>query len=396
VADASTPEADTPVGCAERTGGFRLTSSELAGAFGDLGTLVPFVAAYLAVVRLDPTAVLVAFGAAYLVVGIVYRTPFPVQPMKAIGAVAVAQSVPATALSAGTVHAAGLVTAVVWTLLAVTGLAQRVATWIPRPVVTAIVMGLGLSLMLDALALMSAAWPVAAVLLALAFVLLGRRSFLAMLVLLGAGAGIALYDDPGLAARFAAIELGPRAPAFGLAHIGWHELWTGATLLALPQVPLTLGNAFIATVEQANRLFPGRPVSQRAVALSTGLMNFWSAGIGGVPMCHGAGGMAGHVQFGARTGAAPVVIGAILLLGGLFCADAVALFFHAFPRPVLGVILFLAGAQLALANCGLGSARHERFVVLTTAAVAVWHVGVAFVFGLLVSLALRRDWMRLT
>lgn len=392
----ATPTSDAETSVIQAgSGGFRLTLSELSGAFGDLGTLVPFIAAYLAVVKLDPTAVLVAFGVAYLVVGMVYRTPFPVQPMKAIGAVAVAQSVPATALSAAAVHAAGLVTAVVWTLLAVTGLAKHVAAWIPRQVVVAIVMGLGISLMLEALHLMSESWAVATLLLALALALLGRRSFLAMLVLLGAGAALALYQDPGLTARFAAVEFTPRLPAFDFAHIGWHELWIGATLLALPQVPLTLGNAFIATVEQSNRLFPARPVSERGVALSTGLMNFWSAGIGGVPLCHGAGGMAGHVQFGARTGTAPVIIGGVLLLGGLFFAEAVALFFHAFPRPVLGVILFLAGAQLALANCNLGNAKSERFVVLTTLAVAIWHVGLAFVFGLLVSLALRRDWMRL-
>lgn len=249
--------------------------------------------------------------------------------------------------------------------------------------------------MLDALQLMSGDWPIAAVLLALALALLGRRSFLAMGALLVVGGVLAVVDDPTLPARFAAADTGLRAPAFGFAQIGWHELWIGATLLALPQVPLTLGNALIATVEQSNRLFPGRRVTERGVALSTGLMNFWSSAIGGVPQCHGAGGMAGHVQFGARSGTAPVVIGTLLLLGGLFFAEVVALFFYAFPRPVLGVILFLAGAQLALANCQLGSAKEERFVVLTTMAVAVWHVGVAFVFGLLAAQALRRDWIRL-
>lgn len=373
----------------------RINASEVAGAFGDLGTLIPFVVAYLAVVKLDATAVLVAFGAAYVVMGVVYRTPMAVQPMKAIGAVAVSQSVPLALLTPATIQAAGLVTGVIWTLLAVTGLARRVAAFVPRQVTVGIVMGLGLSLMLNAVELMSKNWTVGALLVAVALMLLGRRNFLAMLVLLVVGAALAFIQDPSLAGRFAALHVTPRLPAFGFTDIGWKELWIGATLLALPQVPLTLGNALIATVEQSNRLFPDRPVTERRVALSTGLMNFWSAAVHGVPMCHGAGGMAGHVQFGARSGWAPVIIGALLLISGLFFADAVALFFSAFPEPVLGVILFLAGAQLALANCDLGHAKSQRFIALTTAALAIWHVGVAFVFGVLVDQALKRNWIRL-
>ena len=59
---------------------------EWAGAFGDLGTLIPFVAAYIGVLKLDPFGVLFAFGVSMVACGLYYRTPFPVQPMKAIGA----------------------------------------------------------------------------------------------------------------------------------------------------------------------------------------------------------------------------------------------------------------------------------------------------------------------
>jgi len=373
----------------------RLNLSEVSGAFGDLGTLIPFVAAYLAVVKLDPTAVLVAFGVAYIVIGAVYRTPLGVQPMKAIGTVAVSQSIPIALLTPATIQAAGLVTGVVWVFLAVTGLAKRAAAIVPRQVTIGIVMGLGISLMLGGIELMAKEWPVAAVLLAVSLMLLGRRNFLAMVVLLGAGIVLAFVQDPTLAAKFAATQVGVRLPSIGFAGIGWKELWVGATLLALPQVPLTLGNALIATVEQSNRVFPDRPVTERRIALSTGLMNLWSAALHGVPLCHGAGGMAGHVQFGARTGLAPIIIGGLLLLSGLFFADAVALFFQVFPPAVLGVILFLAGAQLALAICELGEEKSQRFTVLATAALAIWHVGVAFLFGVLFEQALKRKWIRI-
>src|SRR4029077_20892666 len=115
------------------------------------------------------------------------------------------------------------------------------------------------------------------------------------------------------------------------------------TLLALPQLPLTLGNAVIAIHEENNRLFPDRPVTENRIATSTGAMNLVSAALGGVPMCHGAGGMAGHVAFGARTGGAPIILGGVLLWRAFFFSGWIQLVFELFARPVLGVILFLTG-----------------------------------------------------
>ena len=70
----------------------RYDRMEVAGAFGDLGTLVPFVVAYISVLKMDPFGVLLAFGLAMVVCGLVYRTPMPVQPMKAAGAIATTQA----------------------------------------------------------------------------------------------------------------------------------------------------------------------------------------------------------------------------------------------------------------------------------------------------------------
>ena len=69
-------------------------------------------------------------------------------------------------------------------------------------------------------------------------------------------------------------------------------------------------------------------------------MNLVAAPLGGVPMCRGAAGIAGHVRFGARTGGALVILGALLLVSALFFADSAATVFRLFPVPVLGVILF--------------------------------------------------------
>jgi len=186
-----------------------------------------------------------------------------------------------------------------------------------------------------------------------------------------------------------------RLPGFALGGITWHDLLIGTTLLALPQLPLTLGNAIIAIREENNRLFPDRAVGENTVAASTGLMNLASAALGGVPMCHGAGGMAGHVAFGARTGGAPIILGILLVSLAFFFSGSVSALFELVAQPALGVILFLTGAQLALGSCDFSKDKGERFITLAVAAFSMWNVGLAFLAGLALAFILRRGWLRL-
>jgi MFS superfamily sulfate permease-like transporter len=169
----------------------------------------------------------------------------------------------------------------------------------------------------------------------------------------------------------------------------------GFVFLAIPQVPLTLGNAMIAIVEENNRLFPHKPVSERSVSISTGIMNLFGAAVGGVPMCHGAGGMAGHVRFGARTGGAPIILGVLLILLAVLFSGSVQSIFGMIPREILGVILFLTGAQLALGSCDFSKDTGERFTTIVTAGLAIWNIGLAFVIGLSVFHLLKWKWIRL-
>jgi MFS superfamily sulfate permease-like transporter len=215
-----------------------------------------------------------------------------------------------------------------------------------------------------------------------------------MLLLLAAGVAIAFVREPGFADQLAAIAPALRVPSFAWPSLTAGDLWTGAVLLALPQLPLTFGNALVAITSENNRLFPDRPVTERGVAISTGLANAWSSALGGVPLCHGAGGMAGHVKFGARTGGATVMVGVALCAVALVYGDSVGILLRLFPSPVLGVILFLAGAELALSSREAGEERVGRFVLLTTAAFTVIHVGVAVVFGICAYHASKRGWLK--
>lgn len=373
----------------------RFDLPEWAGAFGDLGTLIPFVAAYVSILKMNANGLLVAFGIALIFAGWKYRTPFPVQPMKAIGAAAVSQTMLAAGLGPAAVIGAGLTTGLLWIVLALTGLGRRAARWVPRSALLGVVMGLGFTFMLAGIRMMSASPWIAGLLLAMTLLLLGRPRVPAMLVLLGIGASIALIEQPGLLRDLGALKPEFRLPALEWGSLSMNDLWTGFILLTLPQLPLTFGNAFIAITEENNRLFPDRPVTERGVAWSTGLMNLGSSLIGGIPMCHGAGGMAGHVQFGARTGGASIILGAILLAAGLFLSASIGTVFSIFPPYVLGVILFLAGLQLALGSRDAGAEKADRFVVLATAAFTIWNVGVAVLFGILAQQASQRGWLRI-
>jgi Molybdate transporter of MFS superfamily len=186
----------------------------------------------------------------------------------------------------------------------------------------------------------------------------------------------------------------PRWPSHSVRTIRKRLRCRHSVSCASAQVPLTLGNAIIAITEENNHLFPDRPINESKISISTGLMNVVSAGVGGVPMCHGAGGMAGHVRFGARTGGALVILGLVLLVTALLFSGSVTTFLRLFPLPFLGVILFLTGAQLALGACDIPKDKGERFALIITGALAVWNVGIAFVVGLAAYWLNKRDLLR--
>lgn len=368
---------------------------EWAGAFGDLGTLIPFVAGYIGVLKMDPFGVLLAFGIAMVVCGAYYKTPFPVQPMKAIGAVAIAQAAQTVVITPAAVFGASLATGLLWLVLGMTGAASRIAKLVSRPVVVGIVLGLGMSFMLEGVKMMATHWVIAAAALSGTLLLLTNRNIPAMFLLLLFGAVCGMLLNPDAVRDLAAASVDVRAPRFVLLDMTWNDLLIGTVFLALPQLPLTLGNAVIAIREENNRLFPDRPVTDKGVATSTGLMNIAGSTIGGVPMCHGAGGMAGHVAFGARTGGALIILGTLLLVLAVFFSGSIDALFRVFPAAILGVVLFLTGAQLALGSCDFSKDKAERFVTLMTAAFAMWNVGVAFLVGIAGSYVTKRGWLRL-
>jgi MFS superfamily sulfate permease-like transporter len=374
-----------------RVGGNEYNLQELAGAFGDLGTLIPFLVGYITISKMDPVGVLVGFGVFKIIAGLYYKTPMPIQPMKAIGTAAISH---AGALTAGAIWAAGLFTGVFWLIMGLTGAVTWVSKITSRPVIYGIILGLGLGFIREGVRMMEVNPALALLAATLTFLLLSHERIPAMLILLGVGVLMAIAAEPALIGELGQTSLRLRLPEFALTELGQSDLVTGVLVLGLPQVALTLGNAIIGTVEENNQLFPDRPITVKAVAIDHGIMNLLGTSMGGVPMCHGAGGMAAHIRFGARTGGALVILGCVVLFVGLFWADSIATLFKLFPQAILGVILMFGGLELAAGVQGNLVQKGERYVMLLTAGVSMWNMGVGYGAGLVLWHAYQRGWLK--
>jgi Molybdate transporter of MFS superfamily len=317
--------------------------NELAGSFGDLGTDLPLLMGMIAANGIDPASTFIVFGSLQILTGLVYRMPMPVQPLKAIAAIMIASGAQPAEM-----YGAGLVLGFVMVVLSLTGWITTLAEWMPRCVVRGLQFGLGMSLMLVAAGYMRktgpSGWIVAAagILLVLS---LGRNKRLPVsLLIVGLGVILAWLTE----VREDVIFSGWGFSLPQLQVPAWSDLWNGAVRLALPQIPLSLGNSIIATSILVSDLFPQRrDVTVKKISLTYGLMNLAVPFFSGVPVCHGAGGLAGHFRFGARTGGSVILYGLVYLVIGLFFAAVAGEVVKIFPFPVLGVLLFFEGFALA-------------------------------------------------
>lgn len=342
---------------------FQFDWKELGGALGDLGVLLPLLVALITLNGLPTTSVFVGVGLAYLLVGAYYHLPVPVQPLKAMAAVAIAQGLSRSVIAAG-----GWWMAAILLLLATTGAIRWVGRLFARPIVRGIQLGLGLLLIRSGVMLagrsqivpggeetvihlathnISLSWPLAVVATLLLVWTLRRRHWPATLVVLAFG-GITALTVGGVLPDLGQVELGlnlPR-PVLPLTSDFATALW----LLVIPQLPLTLGNAVFATADTACVYFGdhAQRVTPRALLTTMGLSQAVTAGMGGMPICHGSGGLTAHHKLGARTGAAPLMMGAACLALGLFVDGSALPLLALIPYPVLGVLLAFVGLQHSL------------------------------------------------
>ena len=151
---------------------FEFNLRELSGAMGDMGTLLPLAVGYFAVCGLNPAGLLVMMGLANIATGLVYALPMPIEPMKVLAVVAIAQH-----WSPSMVYASGFAMGIVWLLLAVTGIMNWVARVTPHAVIRGIQVSLGIMMALEALKMLST-WWVLGIISLVVVLLLGRTATL--------------------------------------------------------------------------------------------------------------------------------------------------------------------------------------------------------------------------
>ncbi|MBW6468885.1 MAG: putative sulfate/molybdate transporter [Anaerosomatales bacterium] len=313
----------------------KLGLNELAGSMGDFGTLLPLAIGYIAVCGLDPAGFLVMMGLANIIAGLVFRLPMPIEPMKALAVVAIAQQ-----WSPSMVYASGFGMGLVWLLLAATGLIGWIARITPHSVVRGIQVTLGILLAIEALRLGSTSWAFAILGVVIVLTLRQNRYAPAAIVLVLLGLGIMLFkgDFTGIASP------GLRLPHFTTFSAG--QVWQTLLLAGFAQVPLTATNAVISTSSLIKRYWTDENVSVRTLSWSHGIMNSTAPFLGGMPMCHGAGGLAGQYYYGARTAGANLIEGTLEIAMGLFLAASIAGVFVAFPQAIIGAMMFMVGIEL--------------------------------------------------
>ncbi|MDQ7794546.1 MAG: putative sulfate/molybdate transporter [bacterium] len=364
-----------------KLGDFEFNLRELSGSLGDLGTLFPLAVGYVTLCGLHPAGLLVTMGLMNIATGLIYRLPMPVEPMKVIAVTAIAQRWPPS-LVYGAAFGAG----VVWLVLSVSGVVRALARLTPPGVAAGLQLALGFLLARTGLALALGNWPLALVALGMILGLRRNRQAPAALLLVGLGLGVAAARGElcaGLRWGFAL----PSLTGFTLA-----EVWQGMVLAGFAQVLLTLSNAVIATAALIERYWPGRRVPEEKLGLNMGVANLVIPFFGGMPLCHGAGGLAGQYFFGARTGGANIMEGLLEVFLGLFLAGSVAYIFGVFPTGIVGAMMLVVGVELA--RFGLRLRGSELALAAVTAAVAL-AVNMAAGFGAgLVAGHLFRRWGR--
>jgi hypothetical protein len=356
-----------PLSPAETRGsGIRFDRNELAGAFGDIGTDLPLIVGMILAVGLHSASVLIMFGLMQYLTALTYRIPMPVQPLKAVAVIVITQKI-----APGTLYGGGLAIGIAMLLLTVTGGISWLARVVPRAVIRGLQLGLGLQLSLLALKDYVQAdglrgYVLAAVAFAIIVALFGNRRFPPALPVILLGVAYAFLFKLNASDLTGAV--GINFP--DVQPISIDSILAGFLVLALPQIPLSLGNSVLATRQVAEDLFPSSRITVKKLSFTYAAMNLVNPFLGGVPTCHGSGGMVGHYTFGARTGGSIIIYGSIFLVIGLFFANGFQQVVQVFPLPMLGVLLLFEGAMLIMMVRDQAAERRNLFIAILTGLIA--------------------------
>ncbi len=357
-------------------GEYEFSLKELSGAVGDFGTLLPLAIGFMVVNEMHPAHFMVVFGLTNVATGLIYKAPMPLQPMKAVAAVAISQQWTSSLLSA-----TGLSMGIFWLLMGTSGGIQDIIRRTPESVIRGVQLSLGISLGFMGISMiLEDIWWLGLATIALIWLLgrnNGRNPSALVIVVIGV---IIAFVRGGIEPEFT--ELMFPAPAFPQLHLAWQ----GFLQAGIGQIPLTLTNAVIACTALLKEYFPDKDIPERRLMLNMGVMNVISSVMGGFPMCHGAGGLASQYYFGARTGGANVMEGTLEALIGILFGSTLLHIFRYFPMALVGGMLVIVGIELGKFSRGL----QKRDIPAAAATVlfgTVFNLGAGFAAGLLAEVA---------
>ncbi len=393
---------------------FRFNRMEFAGSLGDLGTLLPIALAMVLVNGLDPLGLFLSIGLFFILSGIYFGITVPVQPMKVIGAYAIA-----TSLSADQIMASSLLMGIFLLIVGATGAIDFIRKATPQSVIRGVQLSTGALLISGGIKFIIGTsnfqkihgavepylafqnigpLPISLVIGCIAAVitllLLNSKKFPAGLIVVAGGlaAGLALGGRADFSGGMG-LHL-PQVFPFGVPEKV--DFTFALFALVLPQLPMTLGNAVLAYTDLSKEYFGerSRKVTNRRVCISMAMANFMSFCLGGMPLCHGAGGLAAHYRFGARTAGSNLMIGLIFVVLALLLGGNVISVFNLLPMAILGVLLIFAGSQLTLTIMDL-TGRKEYFVATLILGITLAsNLAAGFIAGMIVAHILK--WEKLS
>lgn len=394
------------------TAAYRFNRMELAGSLGDLGTILPLAIGMILINGLNPFGLFLGVGLYYVFSGLYFKVTTPVEPMKVIGAYAIA-----TGITASQIQASSLWIFLFLLIIGGTGIITLAARYIPKPVIRGVQLSTGVLLVSQGVKLMlgtskfqalrEAAEPylsiqnigpvplglvIGGILGVLTLLLLENRRLPAAIVVVGVGllTGVFFGTREGLHQ----IQIGfylPKLLPFGIPSTG--DFTFALLVMVLPQIPMTLGNAVVANADLSIQYFPqdGQRVTYRALCISMALANLMTFFLGGMPMCTGAGGLASRYRFGARTGGSNLIIGSIFIVLALSLGEYILGFIYLLPMSALGVLLIFAGAQLTLTLLDMNT-RKEMFVpILVLGITLASNLAAGFLAGIAVAYMLKSE-----
>ena len=364
--------------------------NELSGSFGDIGTDLPLLIGVVLTCKLDPASIFIMFGVMQIMTGFLYGIPMPVQPLKAMAALMIAQQ-----LSGNLLFGAGLAIGVLMLILTFTNILDWIVRNIPKSVVRGIQFGLGLSLASLALKdFIPSAGLNGYVLAAIGFILIilfiGNRRFPPALFVVMLGVIYASFFSVDFTSLMGSIDIS--LPTLHLP--SQNDIINGFLILGIPQIALSISNSVIATNRTVNDLFPERKLTVKKIGYTYSLMNLINPFFSGFPTCHGAGGVAGHYNFGGRTGGSVVIYGSLFLVIGLFFSAGFTEFVKFFPKPILGVILLFEALALMYFIKDITPSRKCLFVSFTVALIAFmvpYGYAIGLVVGILLDYLIKKD-----